>query len=311
MASINRRDFFKAVGVSGATGLVACDPMVPIEQVLPYVVTPDQITPGVPTFFSTVCEGCSASCGVVARNREGHIINLQGNADTPLNGDGLCPRGQAGLQDLYDPDRIRWPQRFNDGDSTWGEAQETLSGKLKANTGDGSVRWLGRYRTGSMAQLINDFVQGAGGAAVHWEPFGYDALSAATQAAFGVTALPRYVVDDAQTIVSFGADWLHTWLSPVDQARGWGVARDPKHGDSVAEFVAIEPRVSNTSARADTWWATTPGTELNAALALLRLSLTRSRRPHRFRPTWPPSTPRPTPTWRVSPSTSSTSWQPD
>ena len=271
MASINRRDFFKAVGVSGATGLVACDPMVPIEQVLPYVVQPDQILPGVPTFFSTACEGCSASCGVVARNREGSIINLQGNADTPINGDGLCPRGQAGLLELYDPDRLRWPQRGNGSDGTWDEVHAELGRKVAANAGKGGVRWLGRYRTGSMAGLISDFVQGAGGTAVHWEPFGYEALATATQAAFGVAGLPRYVLDDAQTIVSFGADWLHTWLSPVDHARGWGVARDAHHGHAVAEFVAIEPRISNTSARADTWWATTPGTEVHAALALLKL----------------------------------------
>ncbi len=271
MASINRRDFFKAVGVSGATGLVACDPMVPVEQVLPYVVQPDQILPGVPTFFSTACGDCAASCGVVVRNREGHLINIQGNPDTPVNGDGLCASGQAGLQDLYSPDRQRWPTRQGGRDATWDQATETLGRKVGARKGDGTVRWLGRYRTGSLAHLIGDFIGGAGGQALYWEPFGYEALTAATKAAFGVDGLPRYVIDSAHTIVSFGAEWLHTWLSPVDHGRGWGLARDPKVGGFVAEYFAISSRLGSSSSRADTWWATTPGTEVHAALALLKL----------------------------------------
>ena len=160
MASINRRDFFKAAGLSGATGLVACDPMVPIENVLPYVVQPEQILPGTPTFFSTACDGCSASCGVVARNREGHLINLQGNPDTPVNGDGLCPRGQAGLQDLYDPDRFQSPQRGNGDAITWDAALTEIGQKVAASPG--SVGWLGRYRTGSLGSLISDVVGAAG-----------------------------------------------------------------------------------------------------------------------------------------------------
>ncbi len=278
MASINRRDFFKTVGVSGAASLVACDPKVPVENVLPYVVQPDEILPGVPTYYATACDGCAASCGVIAKNREGRIVNLQGNPDTPLNGDALCVRGLAGLEDLYDADRLRHPVQGHEA-RTWDEAIAALGGKVAASQGSDRVRWLGRYRTGSLARLISDFVGGAGGRTTHWEPLGYEALAAASAAAFGTVGAPRYVLDEAHTIVSFGADFLHTWLAPVDHGRGWGVARDPAQGGFVAEFVAIEPRVSNTSARADTWWATRPGAEVQAAFALLKLVSDRVKTP--------------------------------
>ena len=80
MAELNRRDFLKVMGITGTASACAIDPMTPVEQVLPYVVTPDQIIPGGATWFATQCTACSAGCGVLAKNREGRIIKLEGEA---------------------------------------------------------------------------------------------------------------------------------------------------------------------------------------------------------------------------------------
>ena len=105
MQNLNRRDFFKATAAAtAAAGAVACDPRVPKEKALPYTVQPEQIVPGTPTFFATQCNECSAACGVVARNREGRVIKLEGNPEHPVNKGKLCAMGQQGVCLLYTSD---------------------------------------------------------------------------------------------------------------------------------------------------------------------------------------------------------------
>src|SRR5262249_57134397 len=79
------------------------------ESILPLVVPNEQIVPGVASWFATVCRECPAGCGVLARNREGRVVKLEGNPDHPVNAGALCLRGQAALQSLYHPDRIAGP----------------------------------------------------------------------------------------------------------------------------------------------------------------------------------------------------------
>src|SRR2546430_16645087 len=102
---MKRRDFFKIVTTSGAAAAVAgCQQSA--ERILPLVVPNEQIVPGVATYFATVCRECPAGCGVLARNRDGRVVKLEGNPDHPVNRGGLCIRGQAALQGLYHPDRF-------------------------------------------------------------------------------------------------------------------------------------------------------------------------------------------------------------
>jgi Fe-S-cluster-containing dehydrogenase component/anaerobic selenocysteine-containing dehydrogenase len=269
MAGINRRDFFKMIGVTSAASVAGCDARVPTENVLPYVVQPRDITPGVVTYYATACGGCAAGCGTVARVREGRVILVEGNTEDPVTRGGICAAGTAAVQDTYDPDRLQGPT--DGGKSTsWDAVTEKVGAAVKG-AGRGGVAWLGRYRTGSLGRLIGDFVEASKGTAVHWEPLGYAAIAGATEAAFGVAGVPRYAYDDAHTIVSFGAEFLHTWLAPVAHAKSWARARDPENGGVIAQFFAIEPRVSNTSARADTWWGVAPGTEAEVARGLAKL----------------------------------------
>src|SRR2546427_9141436 len=107
---MKRRDFFKIVTTSGAAAAVAgCQQSA--EKILPLVVPNEQLVPGVPAWFATVCRECPAGCGVLARNRDGRVVKLEGNPDHPVNQGALCIRGQAALQHVYHPDRFAGPQR--------------------------------------------------------------------------------------------------------------------------------------------------------------------------------------------------------
>ena len=106
MSGIDRRSFFRIVAASGAaTAAAGCGPTA--EKLYPYVSPPENIVPGVAAHFATVCRECPAGCGVLAKNRDGRVIKLEGNPDHPVNGGGLCIRGHAALQGLYHPDRFR------------------------------------------------------------------------------------------------------------------------------------------------------------------------------------------------------------
>lgn len=267
MTILNRRDFMKVAGVTAAAGAVACDPRVPLEKVLPYVVQPEQIVPGVPTWFATQCNECSAHCGLEAKNREGRIIKLEGNRNHPGNKGRLCSRGQAGLQATYSPDRFSGPMVAGAGKS-WEEAQTAAIAALK---GAKKVAWLGHSRSGATGALVASFVKAMGGELYYFEPMsGAPALRAACRQLFGIDGVPSYELRGAYTVLSFGAEFLTTW-GGMDLAQGWADSRDPAIGGFVSRTVCVEPRIGNTSAAADLHLQAAPGSEAALALAMAKM----------------------------------------
>ena len=95
----DRRDFLKLVGV-GVAGVTAGCAAPPAQKLIPYLIAPEDILPGVPYFYASACRECPAGCGLVVRTREGRAIKLEGNTAHPLGEGGLCARGQAGLQEI-------------------------------------------------------------------------------------------------------------------------------------------------------------------------------------------------------------------
>src|SRR5256714_7772540 len=273
---MNRRDFFKIVATTGATAAAAgCQQAT--EQILPLVVPNEQLVPGVAAWFATVCRECPAGCGVLARNREGRVVKLEGNPDHPVSQGTLCARGQAALQGLYHPDRFAGPQR-REGDAlksaAWDDALKTLGEKLAGVKGKGkALAVITQLESGSLGALLDRFTQAVGGRPrVTLEPFGYEAIRAANKATFGRDAIPYYAIHDAEVVLSFGADFLETWLSNVHYARGFArmhTFRDGKAGT----FIHVEPRQSLTASNADEWGRNAPGTEAAVALAVLKLML--------------------------------------
>ncbi|OGP84048.1 MAG: hypothetical protein A2Y95_09005 [Deltaproteobacteria bacterium RBG_13_65_10] len=271
---LNRRDFLKVVGVTGVGGAVAACGVEQQVKLIPYVVPPEEILPGVPVFYASTCRECPAGCGVHVKTREGRPIKIEGNPDHPVNRGKLCARGQASLQGLYNPDRVMGPMQKVDGQwkaIPWNAALAQLSGKLSAlkAAGQGDAVWLVTPTlTGSLEALCGQWLAAMGSAnrAVH-EPFGHDALREGNRVSFGSTAIPQYNIAPANFILSFGADFLDTWLSPLELTRGFTEAHAYRDG-KMARFVAVEPRLSLTSSNADEWVGAAPGTEMLVALAM-------------------------------------------
>src|SRR5499425_1730451 len=285
---MNRRDFFKIVATTGATAAAAgCQQAT--EQILPLVVPNEQLVPGVAAWFATVCRECPAGCGVLARNREGRVVKLEGNPDHPVNAGALCLRGQAALQTLYHPDRIAGPMvREGSGgfkSATWEAAEKLVVDKLTALRGAGKGRAIAvvsQLETGSVGTLLDRWGQALGARPrVTLEPFTYEPIRAANKITFNRDAIPYYAFEDAETVLSFGADFIETWLSNVGYARTFARMHSFRDGRA-GTFIHVEPRQSLTASNADEWIRNAPGTEGLLALAILRVMVDEGMADKRF-----------------------------
>ena len=276
---LNRRRFLKLLGVTGAgaAAVSACGiGPEPTERLIPYLIQPEDQIPGIATYYATTCRECAAGCGVHVRVREGRAVKLEGNPDSPINRGRLCSRGQAAIQGLYNPDRIQHPMVRNAGGTfeaiDWDGAIQRLSAKVAEARGKGIV-FLTGAEVSTFGDLVDEWMRQVGGRRLSYEAFGFDALRVGNRLAFGTSSLPTYDFANAKYVLSFGADFLDTWLSPVEFQNGFSRAHgfDGGRSASMAKFVYVGPRLSLTGMNADEWIGVRPGTEGSLALAMAQV----------------------------------------
>ncbi len=282
--SFGRRVVLKLLAAAGA--LAGCSPRPDVEKLVPYLVPPEHAVPGEPLEYRTLCRECAAGCGVTAATQAGRAVKLEGNPDDPIGRGALCARGQAAVQALYDPERASAPlRRAPDGrlaPITWDEAVGQLAAALAAAKakGRGRIRLLTRPEPGSAGVVQRAFLHALGAGAEHrvvFDPLDPAPLRAASKALFGRPEIPAHDLGAARAVVSFGAELLETWISPVELTRGFAQGRG-QVGPERPRFTWIGPRLSLTGASADRWLSVRPGGELAVALGLLRFITDPSRR---------------------------------
>ncbi|MFZ5624156.1 MAG: molybdopterin-dependent oxidoreductase, partial [Gemmatimonadota bacterium] len=271
---IDRRRFLTVLGVTGggAAALSGCSTE-KIEKLIPYLVQSEDQVPGIPTYYASTCTECATGCGLHVKTREGRAIKLEGNPEHPINAGTLCARGQAGLQGLYNPGRVKGPMKKTGSgfqDITWDEAIKLLAEKVGST--QGKVAVISGAGAGTFHDLLADWTRALGGRLVRYEPFDHEPLRAANQQVFGRDELPAHDFAAAKYIVSFGADFLETWLSPIENQRGFAESHG-YHDGEMAKFVSFAPRMSMTGLNADQHWIIAPGSEAVIALAMANVIL--------------------------------------
>jgi anaerobic selenocysteine-containing dehydrogenase len=286
---MDRRNFIKLTAVTGTSAaLTACGN--PEHQLIRFV--PDQdIAPGISEWKPSVCPLCSAGCGLTVRvmdadfettrkGQAGVVVvkaakKLEGQPGHPINHGGLCPRGQAAIQVTYHPDRLAAPMKRTGPRGSgsyqqisWDDAITELASRLDALTDRKALACVTRPRRSRRLEIMTEFVGRFGGQApIGFETFSDDVLRLANSMSFGHDQLPTFDLARAQVVISFGADFLGTWNSPVAQNAGYGVMRQGREGTR-GKLVQFESRMSLTGASADEWIPVRPGTEGLVALAL-------------------------------------------
>ncbi|MGB8782081.1 MAG: molybdopterin-dependent oxidoreductase [Terriglobales bacterium] len=294
---MERRTFLSFSILSGAA--LALEGCADRGRQLVRFIPEEDLVPGVAVWKPSVCTMCSAGCGIQVRVMEGEaevfhngqfgIVKmglakkLAGNPEHPVNRGKLCARGEAGLQVTYNPDRIQHPlKRAGQRGSgkfmqvSWDEAiQELLTHlqPLASQSESKSLAFLTSPQRGQRRVLIERFLSGF--ATAEWVPFElFDdvVLRQANRLSFGYGQLPTIDLAHSGYVISFGADFLGTWNSPVAQSVGYGKMRQNRSGVR-GKFVQVESRVSQTGANADEWVAAHPGTEGLLALGIAHVIL--------------------------------------
>jgi len=294
---MERRNFFKLAALTGAAAaLDSCGS--PDQQLIRFV--PDEtLVPGMATWKPSICTLCPAGCGLLVRVmsgeaevlrkgqvgliRMGLAKKLEGNPLHPVNRGKLCARGQAGLQVVYHPDRLRGPLKRTGARGSgefqqvsWDDAMKELTSQLttlSSSSSAGSLAFLMRPLRGQRQELIERFLKAYGAPPpVAYEPLDDAVLRQANLLSFGWPELPTLDFARADYVISFGADFLGTWNSPVSQSIGYGEMRQGRVGHR-GRFVQVEARMSPTGASADEWVPCRPGTEGVLALGIAHVIL--------------------------------------
>ena len=286
---MDRRDFIKLTAVTGTSAALAgCGN--PEHQLIRFV--PDEdIVPGIAEWKPSVCPVCGAGCGVnvrvmdadieTVRNGQRGVVRmnvakkLEGLPKDPISRGGLCARGQAAIQITYHPDRVSQPMKRAGARGSgmftpigWDEAIAELASKLDALDDRTALAITVRPRRGRRSELFAEFAKRFGAPApIAYELFADDVLRRANGISFGREQLPTIDLARARAVVSFGADFLGTWNSPVAQNAAFGEMRQGRAGVR-GTLVQVEARMTPTGASADEWVPVKPGTEGVLALGL-------------------------------------------
>ena len=293
-AGVTRRQFLRVVTTTtlGAVAFTGCKP--PHEELVAQsrVLLAEDILSAYENWYATACRGCAAGCGVVVRIVEGRAKKVEGTPDHPVNRGKLCARGQALVQEQYHPDRVQGPLvRSGPRGSgafvpiSWEEALDRLTTRLRDLAGQGrsdAVALLTRPLAAHRADLVRRFAEAIGARRLLLDPLAEAPVREAVRRVFGADRLPEFDIANARYVLSFGADFLSTWLSPVHYGVGYGIFRQGRYdldgfepraesGRPRGYLVQIEPRFSTTAASADAWVPLRPGTEGALARALARV----------------------------------------
>jgi len=277
--TLSRREFLKiAAGAAGATGLAPQGR----RLVEPFARPPEPSLGGEEAWFASTCRQCAAGCGILVRVLNGRARKIEGNPLHPLNRGKLCARGQAGLQVLYNPDRLRNAVRQTGGRGSrvfepvgWDEALGILTEKISSLSRPERLLFFGGLMPDHVYRLATRLLDSLGApppiiSDLHSALEGRNAAQWLAQEFFGARELPLYDLEHSSVVLSFGANLLETWMSPVAQSVAYGEMRQGG-ASGRGLLIQLEPRLSATAASADEWIPVRPGSEGFVALGIGRV----------------------------------------
>ncbi|WP_304517581.1 TAT-variant-translocated molybdopterin oxidoreductase [Cecembia rubra] len=262
----SRRDFLKVMGFSlAAASLAACE--APVRKAIPYVNKPVDINPSIPNYYASTFASGGDYASIVVKTREGRPIKIDGNELSPITKGGTNAIVEASVLSLYDKQRLSDPY-INGEKSEWAALDAEVKSKLASA---GSVKVItNTIISPSTEKALAEFSAAFGGAEViTYDPVSSYGITKAAEMTYGSAILPTYDFSKATVIVSFGADFLGTWISPIEFAKQYVQGRKiTKEKPVMSRHFQFESNLSLTGANAD---YRTPIKPSQSGLAILAL----------------------------------------
>ena len=270
-----RRDFLKLMGASIAMASAGCIRR-PVEKIIPFNKGVEEITFGVPNYYTSAAFDGAEPLGLLVKTREGRPIKIDGNPEHPLNRGGTSARAQSIVLSVYDPDRLQGPQKnqLNKEKTNfdalkkvgWEDLDKEVVEILKASQGS-TVILTGGVVSPSYKALISEFTAGFKAKHVSWEPLHNEDVREGQRSSYGEDVAPFYRLDKAKVVVSIDADFLGTWQAPTSFARDFAANRKNPAG-GMSRLVVFESGYSLTGANADMRVSIKPSRQVTVAMAL-------------------------------------------
>jgi molybdopterin-containing oxidoreductase family iron-sulfur binding subunit len=273
-AQTPRRDFLKYVGFSTAAAVIAASCEVPVRKTVPYVNKPENMVPGVADYYATTYVSGGDAIPVLAKVRDGRPIKIEPNEMSVAFGKGSLPQVQASVLDLYDTGRLRYPMQNQGGTfkevSTFAALDKMIMDAAAGLGGAPIVLLTSSINSPSTKQAIAEFIAKYPGTKhVQYDAVSYSAMLQANETSFGRRAIPSYHFDKAKVIVSLGADFLGTWVSPIEFQNGYAAGRKINEANpQMAKHYQFESMMSMTGSNADERFTHLPSQAGSVAVAL-------------------------------------------
>lgn len=249
----SRRDFLKLMGFSvAAASLAACE--APVRKAIPYLVKPEEITPGIPNYYASTYMNGGNYSSILVKTREGRPIKIEPNTLGDITGNGTSAQVQASVLSLYDKARLTSPY-INGQAVEWAALDSQIKAKLEnIVSGNGQIRIVSKtLLSPSTKAVINEFISRYPGTTlVMYDPVSCYGMVKANEQSFGKAVIPSYHFDKARVIVSFGADFLSTWINPTKFSADFIKNRKLDQGKKeMSRFYQFESNLSLSGANAD------------------------------------------------------------
>jgi anaerobic selenocysteine-containing dehydrogenase len=276
--NITRRNFLQMLGITG----VAAGGISQVWAIPDKWVEKLQYGPRIETWKMSTCGQCPGGCGIRVRLIDGIPVRIFGNPIAPVNSGFTCPMGEAGLELLYHPDRIRQPMRRKGkkGESSWepisweealGRISQGLQGLLKNKQADRFGFFFGDRNT-LLTQFAGDFVTRMG--STNFFPWRTPAINElGFWQALGEFPPLAFDLEKTDYLLTFGTNLLEEPPSPVYFNRLYGKLKESRPRTGL-KMVHVDARMSQAGKNATEWIQVRPGSmgvlALGMAYVILR-----------------------------------------
>ena len=276
-----RRDFLKLMGFSlAAASLAACE--APVRKAIPYLNKPEEIDPGIPNYYASTYTNGGNYASIVVKTREGRPIKIEPNKLSNVTGSGTSVQVEASVLSLYDKARLTGPY-INGSAVEWKELDSQVKTKLESIvSGGGQIRIVSKtILSPSTKAAIEKFIERYPGTdLVMYDPISAYGMVKANERSFGRAVIPTYHFDRANIVVSFGADFLGTWINPIRYSADFIKNRKLENGKkTMSRLYQFEANLSLTGANADYRAPIKPSAEGLAVTTLYNLLASKAGKP--------------------------------
>ncbi|HML21958.1 MAG TPA: molybdopterin-dependent oxidoreductase [Aggregatilinea sp.] len=232
----------------------------------------------------SMCEMCVWRCGLLAKVEGGRVVKLEGNPEHPHSRGRLCVRGQSGLMNTYDPDRVLTPLirvgKRGEGKfrkASWKEALDLVASKMQEIKDTYGPEAMVFSSTHNLSQVQFENLLYAYGSPNYGtqRSLCFNAMIVANTMTYGMEEPERIYDADLQYVILTGRNLFEA----ISTSETGDLSRAIQRGMKV---VYLDPRFTKTAAKATEWLPIKPGTDLAFHLALLNVIVTEDLYDHRF-----------------------------